>query len=178
MRVQNSRHGSSPQRSEGSSDQSTDETPKVTRKHRNRRPFGRRIYEAAIASHVDPILTLIQSRNTPASKPPLRFEPISSPSLKRRERGTVAIGVAKRNTLPISCFSHSSNSNSVRFPVTRWQTILEPKDQQVHGGDQKIQKRLPSYGGGRQRISSSLDFVPLSQAESAYKAMFSPSIER
>lgn len=176
-RAKTSSHNSSSNHS-GASDGSLNRKPKGHHQRRYKRPFRKRIYEAAVASYVDPIATLAQPKDTPVSKPSLRFEPVT-PQKVRRGR---VVGLARGSTLKSSSFSHPSDSNKVKLPLTRWKPILSSSHLQNGStrAQNKAREELDKYKQGRQETQSCfpLSFIPLSQAEGAYKTMFPPRGER
>ncbi len=145
---------------------------------RGKRPFKQRIYEAAIATHADPVITLAQPRGTAASRPPLHFEPLSPPPQTRGERRTTATNMARVNSLRPSSFSRPSDPDRVKFPLTHWKTHF-PTNARV-GGAQNVPKRNKFIEDGAKGEAAEfrpLNFVPLSQAEARYKVMFQDSVK-
>lgn len=145
----------------------------MRKQHKQKRPFKKRIYEAAIATGVNPINDLVQPKDTPLSKAPLSFQDISPPQ-PRCSRGTVVVPSRRDNPFRYSHFFRAHNKSKPEFPLTRWQSPLSTISQLYHSrvGHYATNGTTTSgHGGGAGVTCSPLLFVPLSKAEDGYTAM-------
>jgi len=143
-------------------------------KHRERNPcygcrqkqgFRERIYQAAIASGVEPINILVQPKNTPLSKPPLSFQ-LLSPPRSRRNRGSILTPNRKNNPFQDPRFTHAPYPSKPKVPLSRWHTTLP------HHSEICNQETGTKETNATQLTFKPLHFVPLLQAEEGYKALF------
>jgi hypothetical protein len=160
----------------GSISQVSQLSTKVSHSRRKRR-FKQRIYEAAIATCVDPIRTLAQPVDTPQSRLPLRFEPEDPLCIRNVPVTERKLRVV--NPLKQSCFSGSRAHNEQRLPMTRWQ--VSPPLNRARREDCKLSEasyRLTGDEQAQSMVPSPLEFVPLSRAETAYRIMFPSSLQQ
>lgn len=137
---------------------------------RKKRSFKKRIYEAAIATCVDPIRILAQPIDTPQSKPPLCFEPVDLSCIRNAPTTERKLRVA--NLLKPSCFSGSGGLNEPRLPMTRWQ-VSPPLDRtQARDCILSETSRWDDDEQAKPIVPFPLEFVSLSRAEASYQVMF------
>ncbi|EKM78795.1 hypothetical protein AGABI1DRAFT_129076 [Agaricus bisporus var. burnettii JB137-S8] len=137
---------------------------------RKKRSFKKRIYEAAIATCVDPIRILAQPIDTPQSKPPLSFEPVDLSCTRNAPTTERKLRVA--NLLKPSCFSGSGGLNESRLPMTRWQ-VSPPLDRtQARDCILSETSRRDEDEQAKPIVPFPLEFVSLSRAEASYQVMF------
>jgi len=133
--------------------------------HRQKRGFKERIYQAAIASGVEPINVLVQPKDTPLSKPPLSFQ-LLSPPRSRRNRGSILTPNRKNNPFQDPRFTHAPYPSKPKVPLSRRHTALR------HHSEICNQETGTKETCATQLTFKPLHFVPLLQAEEGYKALF------
>jgi hypothetical protein len=144
---------------------------------RSKRSFKKRIYEAAIATCVDPTRILAQPVDVPQSKPPLRLEPVKLSCARNAPVTERKLRVA--NPLKPSCFSGSGGPPDLRLPMTHWQVY--PPLNRAQRRDRVLSETSSPLDGdelARSIVPSPLEFVPLSRAETAYRVMFPPPFQQ
>lgn len=132
---------------------------------RQKRGFRERIYQAAIASGVEPINVLVQPKDTPLSKPPLSFQ-LMSPPRSRCNRGSILTPNRKNNPFQDPRFTRALYPNKPKVPLSRWHTTLP------HHSKICNQETGTKETNATQLTFKPLHFIPLLQAEEGYKALF------
>lgn len=132
---------------------------------RQKRNFKERIYQAAIASGVEPISILVQPKDTPLSKPPLSFQ-LSSPPRSRCNRGSILTPNRKNNPFQDPRFAHAPYPSKPKVPLSRRHITLP------HHSKVCYQETGTKETDATQLTFKPLHFVPLLQAEEGYKALF------
>ena len=169
-----------PESSSGSSSPQLSDSSELksnTRKRRKpKRPFKKRLYEAAIASGVDPVKNLVQPQDTPSSRVPLTFKPLSPPQ-PRRSRGTIVTPRGQDNPFRHLRLSRPHDSRP-KLPLARFQSFLPDLSQlgcpaATNRNVKQARATTRKDVLGENTVTCSpLLFVPLSQAEDSYAAMF------
>lgn len=167
---------SSSEHSDSPKSSSEEEMTIPKRRRKNKRPFKKRIYEAAIATGVQPTNSIVQPEDTPLSKPPLSFEPISPPRLQHK-RSNILVPDRRYNPFRKSDFIRPVGKSKPRLPITRWQTCLPALPTSGHRETSSFNTKVAADADdgenrGQTPIYPPLLFVPLTQAEEGYKTMF------
>ncbi|TFK40404.1 hypothetical protein BDQ12DRAFT_711759 [Crucibulum laeve] len=139
------------------------------RKHKHKK-LGERLYEAAIVSNGDPLDNLVQP-NTNASRQPLQFAPVETPLYSARH---VTLR-DPRTTNPFRSASSVHTPRAVGCTPSTFQSLTRWRTDYRLGADYttrpKVTRRghiVKKYNPKHYCSRSSLDFVPIQEAEEAY----------